>query len=338
MSNIKVSVICPTYNQQSYLGETIRSIVSQQTNFKFELIIGDDASSDATSKLVHKYIKKYPDKIIYIKRNKNIGSMKNLKELLILSKGKYISICEGDDYFTDINKLQTQYDYLQKNKDVSLCFHPVKIINQNNEFLDIYPRKNNRIKKNLVTLTNWNFIQTNSVMYRNLNTYKKIPTNINPGDWYVHLYHAKCGRIGFINKIMSVYRKHDKGIWWESENDFYRFLKKNYLTQFIFYLELQKLFKKNDLCLKNINDNLSIYIQKIIEYDTNNNTNFLYLLIKKYPKNINDYFLYENKNLLHKKQIKSIYEELEEFKKIRNSLFYKYWNIYTRIKKNINFI
>ena len=100
--------------------------MTQKTNFKFEVLIGDDASTDGTPKIINEYAAKYPDIIKPIIRTVNLGAMANLVDLFYKANGQYIALCEGDDFFTDNSKLQLQSDFLDKNKDYTVCFHPVK--------------------------------------------------------------------------------------------------------------------------------------------------------------------------------------------------------------------
>ena len=213
---IKVSVICITYNQEQFIKQTIESFLSQKTNFLFEVIIADDASADATPKIINQYFKVNPEKMRPILRKKNIGIQDNLFDAIRHAKGEYIALCEGDDFWTDPAKLQRQVDFLDTHADYALCFHPVKVFfESNNEPDSIFPSetKGFTVKK----LLDVNYIQTNSVMYRAQPSYDNLVANrIMPIDWYLHLYHTKNGKIGFINTIMSAYRRHPNGVWWNS--------------------------------------------------------------------------------------------------------------------------
>lgn len=126
MEEIMVSVICITYNQSAYIEEALQSFINQKTNFKYEIIVHDDASTDSTADIVRKYQGNYPDKVRAILQHENQYS----KGLSILDKlieeevrGKYIAICEGDDFWTDAYKLQKQIDYMETHLGCTLCFH-----------------------------------------------------------------------------------------------------------------------------------------------------------------------------------------------------------------------
>ncbi|MCR5747047.1 MAG: glycosyltransferase, partial [Lachnospiraceae bacterium] len=109
---IKVSVIVATYNQEKYIAKTLESVVSQKTDFKYEVLVGDDASKDGTGRIVKEFGKKYPDIIRPIVREKNIGAYRNFLDLLKRAKGEYLALLEGDDYWVDEEKLKKQVSFL----------------------------------------------------------------------------------------------------------------------------------------------------------------------------------------------------------------------------------
>jgi glucosyltransferase len=117
-----VSVVCICYNQADYIEKTIESFLSQQTTFPFEIIIGDDFSTDGTTELINNIYKNNRDKIIPILRRQNIGGHNNLIDCLKSVKGQYIAFCEGDDYWIDECKLQKQFNLLELNTDVGLLW------------------------------------------------------------------------------------------------------------------------------------------------------------------------------------------------------------------------
>lgn len=245
MQDPKVSILCTTYNQESYIEQALEGFINQKTNFEFEILIHDDASTDKTATIIKNYTNKYPDRIKPIYRVDNLYSqgIRNMiiRYLLPKAKGKYIALCEGDDYWTDYDKLQKQVDFLESNPDYSLCFHSVKVVFDNKEKEDaIYPDEKNN-KFTIKELLKGNFIQTNSVMYKSQN-YKNMPTDIMPGDWYLHLYHAQFGKIGFIDKTMAVYRRHSGGIWWDSYHNREKFWDEHGIGHLELYHQLLKLY------------------------------------------------------------------------------------------------
>ncbi len=143
-----------------------------------------------------------------------------------MARTPYVALCDGDDYFTDPYKLQTQVDFMEAHPECGLCFHPVKVVYEDGSGRErIYPPleempRGVREFYYLADLMRVNFIQTNSVMYRWRFT-EGLPDwfvpDLVPGDWYWHLLHAETGKIGFINKVMSVYRRHTASLFYASE-------------------------------------------------------------------------------------------------------------------------
>lgn len=212
----KVSILTITYNQEKYIKKTLDSILSQKVDFSLEVIVADDASTDDTPQIIADYAKKYPF-IVPVLRKKNIGAVKNSIDTLKIAKGKYIALCEGDDYWTDDSKLQQQVDFLDANNEYAICFHPVQV-----EFDDaatessIHPKLEHR--PSLTSLIEKNYIPTNSVVFRRQN-YDLLPDDAMPLDWFLHLYNAQFGKIKMLPDIMAVYRRHAQGLWWDSHKD-----------------------------------------------------------------------------------------------------------------------
>jgi glycosyltransferase involved in cell wall biosynthesis len=256
----KVSVIVITYNQENYIREALDGFVAQKTDFAFEVLIGDDCSTDKTPSILDEYAKKYPKTIFPIHRKKNMGAWQNFTDVIKRAKGDYITLCEGDDYWTDPTKLQQQVNYMDSHKSYSLCFHPVKVLYENTDRYTIFPETSKTSDFILEKLLKANFIQTNSVMYRRQD-YSQLPNDIMPGDWYMHLYHARFGKIGFINKVMSVYRRHSEGLWWESQNDISKIWRKHGIGHMKLYQAMMKLFVE-DKSLKKIIDQ---HIEKMLD-------------------------------------------------------------------------
>ena len=122
----KVSIVCITYNHADYIEKAIEGFLMQKTNFPYEILIHDDASTDKTAEIIKKYEDKFPHiiKPIYQIENQYSKGVNMWADILIpLAKGQYIAICEGDDYWTDENKLQIQVDYMEQHKECSLTFH-----------------------------------------------------------------------------------------------------------------------------------------------------------------------------------------------------------------------
>lgn len=224
----KLSIVTLTFNHANFIEKNIQSVLKQKTNFPIQHIIADDASDDGTQKIILEYAQKYPHIIPIFQKKRVVGCGNNIHALFSMARTPYIALCDGDDYFTDPTKLQTQVDFLDQHKNCALCFHPVKVMYEDDltrehiyPSIEALPRDRTPFYE-LSDLIKWNFIQTNSVMYR-WRFANGLPEwfrpDCCPGDWYWHLLHAEQGKIGFINKIMSVYRRHKKGIYYLSEVD-----------------------------------------------------------------------------------------------------------------------
>lgn len=143
-----VSICCMAFNQKEYIRDTLDGFVMQKLDAPFEVLIHDDASTDGTATIIKEYQNKYPDiiKPIYQKENQYSKGKNILSLILLMAKGKYIAICEGDDYWIDSNKLKIQSELLELEQDKYLCFHPTKTINSKNELQKIKGYSGNDIR------------------------------------------------------------------------------------------------------------------------------------------------------------------------------------------------
>lgn len=196
----------------------------QKTDFPFEIIIGEDESMDGTREICIEYASKYPDKIrLFLRSRKDViyinghsTGRHNFIENLKVSKGKYIALCEGDDYWTDPYKLQKQVDFLNNNQDFVICHHNMRIIYEDNSQK---PRLSNSPQQREVTtienLAQRNYIMTASCVYRN-GLIKEFPDYFykSPaGDYVLHMLNAQYGKIKYFPEVLGVYRAHSGGIW-----------------------------------------------------------------------------------------------------------------------------
>ena len=287
MEKPKLTIHCITYNHEKYIAQALESFVMQKTNFHFEAIIGDDASTDRTQEIIKKYVNKHPDILKAVLRKKNVGPYNNSVDIFNRINSKYVSLCEGDDFFTDPLKLQKQVDFLDAHPEYSICFHPVKVFYEDNSQPNyIFPDKNYDKPFNFETLLTENFIQTNSCVYRWRFNNEKIedfyPKDIAPGDLYLHLLHAQKGKIGFISEVMSSYRKHSSGIWYKDPKKEYLFWFKNAYFQINFYEQIKINLNANKF---KSDFQQAYYIRKLIWSSFKlKDFNKLKLVFFKYPK------------------------------------------------------
>lgn len=219
---VLVSICVVTYNHKDYIKQCLDGILMQQTNFPIEIILGEDESSDGTREICKDYAKKHPDIIkLFLRKREDViyingrptgrfNFMENLKE----SKGKYIALCEGDDYWTDPLKLQKQVDFLEMNQNYNICFHKVKILYQEEGVIKIDNIAREVIDTtNVNDLANGNFIHTPSVVLRNNFDLPEWFSKSPIGDWTLYMIAIKDRKIKKIEDIMAVYRVHMDSIW-----------------------------------------------------------------------------------------------------------------------------
>jgi glycosyltransferase involved in cell wall biosynthesis len=213
---MKVSICMITYGHQDYIEQAINSVLNQKTNFDIELIVANDNSPDNTNEIVQKIITSHPkgNTILYINNPINLGIMPNFAQALKKCSGKYVALCEGDDYWIDEMKLQKQVDFLEDNIDFAICYHAVAI-DENDEIKKDNITKIINTETTILDLAKGNFMHTCSVVYRN-HLFTEFPpyfTQSPIGDYYLHMLNARFGNIYFIEDNMANYRVHKSSYW-----------------------------------------------------------------------------------------------------------------------------
>jgi glycosyltransferase involved in cell wall biosynthesis len=223
MINPLVSVAVITYNQRLYIEECLRSILSQKCNFQFEIILNDDNSSDGTSEICGEMAKEYAGIISYQRNPQNMGMMGNWIDSLKKCKGKYIALCEGDDFWTDPNKLQRQVDFLEAHPNYSGCFHNTEERYEDDDNAASYLYCNYPTARNVSfsDLSYGNQMPTCSVVYRKglFNEFPDWYSTLRMCDWPLHLLNARHGDFWYMPKAMAVHRLHKASIWMLQDPD-----------------------------------------------------------------------------------------------------------------------
>ena len=220
-NEILVSVCCMTYNHVSFIRQCLDGFMMQKCSFSFEVLIHDDASTDGTQDIIREYVTRYPNiiKPIYQKENQySKGIDPNVKYNFSRAKGKYIAMCEGDDYWTDPYKLQKQVDFLESHPDYVMCSHRFNQYIQDKNLLeeekDLTFQGADYDLKNLIG-GKW-LTQTLTVMYRrdalDLQRYESYGMSLDMILFYELLRNGK----GYcFSDVMGVYRLHKGGVWSE---------------------------------------------------------------------------------------------------------------------------
>lgn len=269
---VLVSICMITYNHESFIREAIEGVLMQKTNFAFELIIGEDCSKDRTREICIEYQNKYPEIIKLLLPEANLGVINNFLQTVKACSGKYIALCEGDDYWTDPTKLQKQVEFLEKNKSQNVI---AVVTNCSTSDLNGKLIQENRIvippdnKSDIYNLhdffRNNHFYPTLTILFES--TYLKwIATEMsrmsNPflGDWILFvLLHSK-GNVGFINEVTASYRINPNSVThsvnavnrWKADftirkqliqvlpTEYHKYLKSNYYGYFMIGMAYRK--------------------------------------------------------------------------------------------------
>ena len=279
-----VSVALVAFNHKQYINQSLESILAQETSFPYEIVISDDCSTDGTTDILRDYQVRYPEKIRLILAKRNLWqALPNMATsptcniaILGACRGKYIAICEGDDYWTDPLKLQKQVDFLEANPDFAICFHNVAIINEDNP--ERNRLNNDDLTPEISTLDNLlegnNYIATCSAVIKT-NLIQNLPdwfTSLPFGDYALYLIAARHGKIKYINNVMSVYRIHPGGIHGNFTNS-YAGLTKAYQQHYQFWRIINQSGMFSSSMLKTA---ILISIENVIEYAARSNQISIY--------------------------------------------------------------
>jgi glycosyltransferase involved in cell wall biosynthesis len=224
-NNCLVSVCVQTYQHEKYIEKCLDSVLMQKTDFPFEIIVGEDESNDQTRDICIKYSETYPEKIkLHLRSRKDVISMNgkptgrfNVVENYKTVTGKYIAICEGDDYWTDPYKLQKQVNYLELNPSAVGCFHNSVTVDENNDVLNnqYFMQTETKVwnqEECLKTLKS--SFSTASILFKSsaikfqLDEYIKIGS-----DFILDILITEHGDLHYLDENMSAYRLHQGGIW-----------------------------------------------------------------------------------------------------------------------------
>jgi len=218
---MRLSVLIATYNQEKYIEQAIRSAMAQRTTFDFEIVVADDCSTDRTPEIIRSLVAESPDRFRVLFNKKNLGIHLNYRYAWSQCRGQFVAGLEGDDYWTSLDKLQRQVDFLEVHPECIMCFHNVVVFEEEEvanlagggESLFCPPDLPEIC--GVEELLQDMFINSSSVVCRN-GMFKEFPTwllDLAVGDWPFFLWACSFGKLGYLPDVMSVYRKHSDGLW-----------------------------------------------------------------------------------------------------------------------------
>ena len=286
--NIMVSICCLAYNHEKYIRQCLDGFLMQKTTFKYEVLIHDDASTDSTADIIREYEAKYPDiiKPIYQTENQySKGVRMSYTYQYSRAKGKYIAMCEGDDYWIDENKLQKQFDALESNPSCKMCVCKIKDVSYSGDFLGFYhpgreiesgkieaERFLDVFEKGSFQTSGYFFCFVKELTLEYMPEYTRVAT---VGDIPLVMLFATYGDFVYLDDVMSCYRHNPNGYCQTSiRNDNEEVLMKKIEKD-------KKMYESFDLCTNNKFHNYCIRESKRIEFLTYYRMKKFKLLLKK---------------------------------------------------------
>lgn len=299
MEEIAVSIVCNTFNQEKYIKTALESFIMQETTFKYEILIHDDASRDNTSNIIKEYQKKYPDLIFPLIQKENKYS--EYKDITLeyqypRARGKYIAFCEGDDFFIDKYKLQKQYDFLEKHKEYKMCANASICIDADTldfEYFMAPSSKSKTLDVKDIIINDGGYLATNSLFYRKdlYDNYPKYGVPMHIDDYQLQLTGSCPNGIYYMADVMSAYRFMSSNSWSADKDN----QKKD---------DIKKAKEKIlEVFNKFTSNKYKLYIDKKKQLDSGKNKklyklkkNIKYFFIrKKYEKHLDDIYKIINK-------------------------------------------
>lgn len=318
--NIEVSICCAAYNHEKYICDALNSFLMQKTNFKYEILIHDDASTDNTASIIREYEKEYSNIIKPIYQTENQYS-KGIRISQTFNypraKGKYIAICEGDDFWTDENKLQKQYDFMESHRDYSMCCHNAKKVDIDGIFIkniDAILEEKEMTPNEVINEPN-GWIATASIFVRKevACSMPNFTTDLPIGDYPLRLHCLAMGKVYYFNQIMSAYRVSTK--------------EKKKSDSYIYNRD-----QNNDLLI-NERIKLNKYLLKYNEFSKKKYENLIYGRIDR-----NEFLIGVYENNIKKLKKTRMYQCLSLKGKISYYILLKYPSLHKQIQKVFRFI
>lgn len=201
----KVSVCVVTYNQEKYIRQCLQSIVDQETNFDFEVIVGDDCSTDGTRAIIQEFAKKYQSIIKPIFHAQNLGMSRNYQLVHEAATGDFIAHIDGDDFWLP-SKLQSQISFLHNHPECVAVYSNAIVVDDNQSLLGVFNNQQPISFDTNYLLQKGNFLNHSSLMYRSFLKKEILEIPKKFIDYRVHLRFSFHGKLGYINQALVVYR------------------------------------------------------------------------------------------------------------------------------------
>jgi glycosyltransferase involved in cell wall biosynthesis len=212
---MKVTVLLKTYNHEKYISQALDSILMQETDFDYEIVVLEDCSTDATREILSAYKRDHPDKIRLRLAERNQRSNKAFAKEFQAAPSPYVAFLDGDDYWTSPKKLQKQVDFLRAHPECVVCFHNAMLVYEDGRVPIPHNPANQKLFSVVEDVWECCFIASPTPMFRKdvLGMFPEWYYTMPVGDWPLYILYAQHGRIGYIDELLAVYRIHDQGLW-----------------------------------------------------------------------------------------------------------------------------
>ncbi|MDO5509779.1 MAG: GNAT family N-acetyltransferase [Weeksellaceae bacterium] len=208
-----VSIFVMVYNHEKYISDCLEGILKQKCNFPYNIVIGEDFSTDKSREIIERYNKNYPGKLKLLLHDKNIGAHANQMAILENCNGKYIAICEGDDYWTDSGKLQRQVDFLENNSEYVLVAENSRIIDERHGTETLFAQFDSPRNITIEEMIRGRKFHTATVLFKRSALF--LPNNFSDfpfGDTILFVTLAKKGSVKLLPNISTIYRRNQNGV------------------------------------------------------------------------------------------------------------------------------
>lgn len=207
---VTVTAVVITYNHERFIAQALDGILMQEADFSYEIVVSEDCSTDSTREILVEYRDRHPDRIRLLLSPENECTNEVLSRAVDAARGKYVTLLDGDDYWTDPAKLARQVAFMEAHPGHSTCFHNARIAYDDGRRDALHNAPDQRTLLTIEDLWDRNPIATCSVMFRGglIQKWPKWYRDLRYGDWPLHLLHAEHGAIGYLDEAMAVYRVH----------------------------------------------------------------------------------------------------------------------------------